>query len=175
MPSTHAMTPAAGANDTGAAAPDPLDDGRLTTMGLLVETYAGLMAQMEPEMERAALGRSEFDVLLRLARSPDAQLRMTDLAAQVAMSTSGLTRLVDRLVRDGLVERAACPTDRRGSFATLTVEGRKKIEAAIEPHLALIDQWLIEPLEPEELAAFAGALRKLRDRVRPGSVAGAHA
>ena len=148
------------------------DDERLTLMGLLAEAHAGLMAVLEPDIERHRLNISEFEVLLRLARSPEHQLRMTDLAAQVGMSTSGLTRLVDRLVRSGLVERVACPTDRRGSFAALTEAGTTRIEAAIDPHVALIDTWLVSSLTPEELAGFEAALRKIRDRVRPQSVAG---
>lgn len=148
------------------------DDDRLTAMGLLIETHAGLMAVMEPDIETHGLGRSEFDVLLRLIRSPDGQLRMTDLATQAAMSTSGLTRLVDRLVRNGLVERTACPTDRRGSFATITAAGRTRIEAAIGSHLELIDSWFTGQLDHDELEALTTTLRKLRDHVRPGSVAG---
>lgn len=150
-----------------------LRDERLTTMGLLVETYAGLMTILLPDIETHGLGLSEFDVLLRLARSPDERLRMTDLASQAGMSASGLTRLVDRLVRDGLVDRAPCPTDRRGSFAVLTEAGRRRIDAAIGPHLDQLEKWLTGPLEPDELAQFTRTLRKLRDRVRPGSVAGA--
>ncbi len=149
------------------------DDDRLTAMGLLVETYTGLTAILDPQIAAAGLARTEFEVLMRLARSPHQRLRMTDLASQVAMSTSGLTRLIDRLVRQGLVERAACPTDRRGAFAALTPAGRGRIEEAVRPHLELIETWLTGPLDPGELEQFTATLRKLRDRVRPGSVAGA--
>jgi MarR family 2-MHQ and catechol resistance regulon transcriptional repressor len=141
-------------------------------MGLLAEAHAGLMALIEPDIERHHLNLSEFEVLLRLGRSPEQRLRMTDLAAQVGMSTSGLTRLIDRLVRADLVERAACPTDRRGSFAALTPAGRQRIEAAIGPHVELIDTWLVGSLDADELTGFTTSLRKIRDRVRPQSVAG---
>ncbi len=150
------------------------DDDRLTLMGLLAEAHAGLMGILGPDIERFGLTESEFEVLVRLARSPEHRLRMNDLAAQVGMSTSGLTRLVDRLLNDGFVERLACPTDRRGSFAILTKTGKRRIESAIETHLELIDTWMMSPLDARDRAGLERALRKIRDRVRPGSLAGAN-
>src|SRR6516162_4910371 len=96
---------------------DPIHDERLTTAGLFFETHSGLVAALEREFAHDVPGVSihDFEVLLRLARSPGQRLRMSDLAAQVAMSPSGLTRAVDRLETTGLVERASCPSDRRGS------------------------------------------------------------
>ena len=72
-----------------------------------------------------------FEVLIRLARSPEHRLRMTDLAAQTILSPSGLTRAVDRLVEAGLVEREACPTDRRSTYAVLTPEGERRVLKAL--------------------------------------------
>lgn len=148
------------------------EDERLTLMGLMAEAHNGLITHLQPDIERFDLNVSEFETLMRLVRTPGHQLRMTDLAAQVGMSTSGLTRLVDRLVNAGLIERTACPADRRGSYATLTPAGDKKISAALEPHLELLDRWLLAPLDDRDVAALSTALRKVRDHVRPESVAG---
>lgn len=148
------------------------DDRRLTAVGLLLETSDGLLAKLGPDLEERGLTTSEFGVLLRLARSPGERLRMTDLAAQVGLSTSGLTRLVDRLERDDLVKRESCPSDRRGAFAVLTDEGRARMQEAIAPHLTLIDEWFTGLLGRKELDALCDSLRKVRDRVRPAATAG---
>jgi MarR family 2-MHQ and catechol resistance regulon transcriptional repressor len=157
--------------------PDPaaFEDPRLTTMGLLIETHAGLLRMMGPQLAHHGLTIAEFEVLLRLSRTPGGRLRMTDLAAQVGLSTSGLTRLVDRLERDGLAEREACPTDRRGAFTVVTPAGRTRAQAALAGHVELIDRWFTGLLEAEELRILQGALRKARDAVHPGATAGATA
>ena len=99
------------------------DDPRITAVGLLYEAHAGLSARFAAQFEEHGLSPVEFEVLTRLARSPNNQLRMTDLAAQTSLSTSGVTRVVDRMERDGLIRRRACPTDRRSSFAVVTAAG----------------------------------------------------
>jgi MarR family transcriptional regulator, 2-MHQ and catechol-resistance regulon repressor len=143
-------------------------DDRLTTIGLLFETQEGLASALAPRVEaEAGVAPPLFGILLRLARSPGHALRMSDLAAQVSLSPSGLTRAVDRLVRAGLVERASCPTDRRGSLAVLTDEGQRRVDAALPGHVADIDRLLTGVLAPDELATFTATLRKLRDHVRP--------
>jgi len=149
------------------------DDPRLTAMGLLAETYKGLMAALEPQISAHGLGETEFEVLLRLVRSDRQRLRMSDLAAQTGLSTSGITRVIDRLERDGLVCRETCTTDRRGYWAALTSAGETRISGVLDEHLALIEQYFTGRLTPEQLQALTGGLRAVRDVVRPGAVAGA--
>ena len=149
--------------------PTPLDDERLTTVGLFFETHAGLSALLERTMtEGWHLPGQWFEVLIRLGRS-GGQLRMSDLAAQVTLSPSGLTRAVDRLEQAGLVSRASCPSDRRGAFAVLTDRGREVLEQALPRHLADIQEHFTGVLSPDELSAFTGALRKLRDHLKPSA------
>ena len=90
---------------------------------------------------------------MRLARSPGHRLRMTDLAAQTSLSTSGVTRVVDRMERDGLVRREACPSDRRSSYAVITDAGLTRLEEVLPGHLELIEQWFIGRLLAEQLTA----------------------
>ncbi len=140
----------------------------LTTVGLLVEAQAGLAAATNRELAEA--GRvcgQPFEILLRLVRTPDHRLRMSDLAAQTTLTASGLTRAVDRLERDGLVRRASCPEDRRVSYAELTPAGEAEIRAALEVHLAQLEE-LFAPYDEAQLAALEAALRDLRDLVNPG-------
>ena len=150
-------------------------DPRLTAMGLLAETHAGLQAKFAPVLSAAGLAMTDFDVLLRLARSAGQRLRMTDLATQTALSTSGITRVVDRLEQRGLVVRESCASDRRGAFAVLTPAGRDVIGGVLAQHVSDIDRWFTGLLAPGQLDALLSALRVVRDQVRPGATAGAAA
>ena len=148
------------------------DDSRLTAMGLLAETFAGMQAKILPTLTAAGLSATDFDVLLRLARSPRERLRMTDLATQTALSTSGVTRVVDRLENRGLVRRESCASDRRGAYAALTGPGRDLLAGVVRAHVRDIDRWFTGLLEAGQLDALLGTLRVLRDQVRPGATAG---
>ncbi|MFI7615451.1 MarR family winged helix-turn-helix transcriptional regulator [Nonomuraea terrae] len=150
-----------------------LDDPRLTAIGLLVEVHAGLMDRFQPVLNDAGLSEIDFECLIRLARSSGHQLRMSDLAAQTGLSTSGVTRVVDRLERDNLVVREACSTDRRASYATLTPTGLERLETVLPQHLEDIDDCFTGQLEGPELERFLASLRKIRAVVRPCATAGA--
>jgi MarR family 2-MHQ and catechol resistance regulon transcriptional repressor len=133
------------------------DDERLTTVGLLFESAAGLrrVFQRRFESERA-LSNQSFD---------GSELRMSELAAQTSLTPSGLTRSVDRLVEQDLVVRRVCPEDRRGAFAVLTPAGQALMDRAIPDHLAHIDELLSNLYTAEEEETLAVLLRKLRDHL----------
>jgi MarR family transcriptional regulator, 2-MHQ and catechol-resistance regulon repressor len=151
-------------------AESPFDDPLLTTMGLFAETHAGLAHQHERRLEaECGLSLQWFEVLLRLARSPEQRLRMSALAAQTTLSTSGLTRAVDRLEAAGLVRRETCPSDRRGYFAALTDAGAERIDAAVRLHLDELHRSVGGALDAEQLATLTGLLRLLRDHVNPAA------
>jgi DNA-binding MarR family transcriptional regulator len=99
----------------------------------MVACHAAICVALERELgERHALGVSDFEVLDRLAESPDGKCRAQDLADSVHLSQSALSRLVDRLLKNNLVERCACDDDRRGIYVVLTAEGlRRQAEAAV--------------------------------------------
>ena len=158
MTTTHSAPP--GVSVDG----EPMD--RLTTVGLVLESATGLRRHFDgrPLAGRPMAGLS-FDVLIRLARSPSLRLRMSELAAQTTLSPSGLTRAVDRLERDGLVERQACPDDRRGAFAVLTPAGRALMDAAVPEHLDHVGDLLDGLFTPDEEAHLTALLRRLRDRL----------
>ena len=149
------------------------DDPRITAVGLLFEAQSALTARFAVQFAEHGLSQVEFEVLIRLARSPDQRLRMTDLAAQTALSTSGVTRVVDRLERDGLVARHACETDRRISYAQLTKAGLARLEETLPGHLKLIEQWFTGQFCAEKLDELLAALRTVRDALRPEATAGA--
>ncbi|MET9342761.1 MarR family transcriptional regulator [Nonomuraea sp. NPDC003804] len=151
----------------------PFDDPRLTAFGLLAEVHAGLVARMTPALTAAGLSDVDFGTLIRLARSPQQSLRMGDLAAQTGLSTSGVTRVVDRLERDGLVVRQACATDRRASYAALTEKGEQRLQEILPQHLADIEESFTGVLDEERLDQFLATLRIIRDVVHPCATAGA--
>jgi DNA-binding MarR family transcriptional regulator len=150
---------------------DLVEHPHLTTIGLLVEAEAGMHATLERQLDAHGLSVQWFEVLIRLTRTPGHRLRMSDLAAQTTLSASGLTRAVDRLEAAGLVERRACPSDRRGSFAVLTAEGERRILGALPGHVAELERVFDALYDDEELATLTGLLRKLRDAANPDAAA----
>lgn len=150
-----------------------LADPRITAIGLLIETVGGLNAKLTSQYGEHKLAPAEFEVLVRIARTPGRALRMTDLAAQTLLTTSGITRVVDRLERDRLVERRACPTDRRGSLAAVTEAGLARLDEVLPGHLELVEKWFTSQLGAAQLASLLDNLRVIRDAVRPEATAGA--
>ena len=141
------------------------DDPRITAFGLLLEAHDAVLGAVAADLARTShLPAPEFEVLLRLSRSPGQRLRLTELANQVRLSTSGLSRLVDRVEGAALVRREACPTDRRGAYAVLTEEGEAALAAALPSHLESLERNVVAPLGPEDLATLQGLLRRLRDK-----------
>ncbi len=163
-----------GENGFRAEEPDsPYGDARITAMGLLGEVWGGLQQRFAVQLAEHHLAPPEFEVLLRLARTPGHALRMSDLAAQTLLTTSGITRVVDRLERDRLVERRACPTDRRGLFASVTEAGLARLDAVVPGHLDMIDHWVTRHVDDDQWESMLTALRIIRDAVRPDASAGA--
>jgi DNA-binding MarR family transcriptional regulator len=114
---------------------DPIDDRLITTFGRLVEASSQLERRLGPAMQaETGLQHTWFEVLIRLARSDGGQLTMSALANEVALTTGGITRLIDRIEAAGYVERRPCPTDRRVAYAGITDAGRKVLDQAATAH-----------------------------------------
>lgn len=151
------------------ACPSVVDDERITLMGLLVESHARLTRVLGDELEATCgLPLTWYDVMIRLGRSPEGHLTMSRLAGEVSLTSGGITRLVDRMVAAGYLERSGCPTDRRSVFVALTPEGSRKLEEATVRHLEGLDRHLLGPLDETDRVSLAAALRKLRGEA-PGS------
>lgn len=145
------------------------DDQRITAFGMLLEAYAAVVGNVSRDLDITSdLALSSFGILLRLARSPGGRLRMTELAVQAALSTSGLTRLVDRLEEADLIRRKACSSDRRSSLAVLTDQGTEVLAKALPAHLESLDRNLAVPLGPDGLGQLITTLEGLRDHARHG-------
>lgn len=152
---------------------EEFEDERLTAMGLFIEVHGGLTAELDLVHSRPGLSGTDFDTLIRLARSPHDRLPMSALAAQTALSTSGITRIVDRLERKSLVRREACPGDRRSLLAVLTNAGRELLIAHVPAVTDAIERQFTGVLTAEQLAALLDSLRTIRRHVRPDAAAGA--
>lgn len=112
-----------------------LDDPLITTFGRLLEASSGLERRLARTIEAEAdLPITWFEVLLRVARSDGGRLMMSELSQQLALTTGGVTRLVDRIVEAGYLERLPADHDRRVVFASVTAEGRHVVEQAAKVH-----------------------------------------
>jgi len=116
-----------------------------------LRTHGVLVARLDREL-RAEHGMplAAYDVLVQLHAAAGRRLRMRELADAVLLSRSGLTRLVDRLVEQGLVAREPCPDDARGSFAVLTRSGARALREARPTHLAGVRRLFLAPLSGEQ-------------------------
>lgn len=116
--------------------------------------------RLSAELAEHGVDFSDYEVLALLSEAPDRQLRMFELASVVVSAPSRLTYRIDQLVRRGLVERIACDTDRRGSFAHLTDDGLALVFAAAPIHVAGVRRYLFDLLAPGELAAMTAVLMR---------------
>jgi len=117
-----------------------------------------LEADLQAEHE---LPLASYDVLVQLSESPDRRLRMTELADRVLLSRSGLTRLADRLEREGLLSRQPCPSDARGTLAVLTDAGLERLREAWPTHLRGVEQHVLRRLTPTEVEQLGVLMGKL--------------
>jgi DNA-binding MarR family transcriptional regulator len=151
-----------------------LDQVELSTWRTFLRAHAQVTRRLEHDLlAEHDLPLASYDVLVQLSEAPGDSLRMTQLAERVLISRSGLTRLVDRLVRDGLVERQACPSDARGTLAALTPAGRTKLAAAWPTHLRGVVDTVIGRLSSEEMVILGALLSRLIDPDAADGVAAA--
>lgn len=120
------------------------------------QLQADLLAQHD-----LALG--SYDVLSQLSEAPEGRLRMNDLADRVLMSRSGLTRLVDRLQQEDLVDRESCASDARGLFAVITPAGRDRVRAATPTQQRGVKDYVLKRIDRDELRQLGMLLGKLTE------------
>ena len=142
--------------------PDP--DPRFVAWRLMLESHAAVTELLNKELEaECSIPLGWYDVLLQLHESESGCLRMLDLARAVLLSKSGLTRLVDRMQTEGLVERRSAISDRRSFEVRMTPEGERVFRAAAKVHLRGIDEHWTSHLSDDDGRALELALRQVRD------------
>ena len=132
-----------------------LDDQQMQAWHGFLRTHSALVRELDVEMQAEhGLSLTQYEVLLLLSTSDGGAARMSDLADGALLSLSGLSRLVDRLVAMGLVERMQCPNDRRSSLARLTPAGRRRFREAQPTHLHGVHRLFIDRLPADALPAL---------------------
>jgi DNA-binding MarR family transcriptional regulator len=135
----------------------------LAAWATLVHTHASVVEAVEERlMAEADLPLPWHEVLVRVSRAGEELMRMQELARSVLLSKSGLTRLADRMEQAGLIQRRACPSDRRGVFIGITDRGREALDRAGPVFLAAVREHLTDRLSPEELDNLVALLERVR-------------
>jgi DNA-binding MarR family transcriptional regulator len=135
---------------------EPLTGGELRAWRGLLRAHSCLAKRLDAELEQAhQLPLSSYEVLHHVNDASGGRMRMCDLAEQAQLSRSGLTRLVDRLEREELLERCSCEHDARGSYACLTQAGRERLGEARGTHLAVVREHFFSRFSESELVVLA--------------------
>ncbi len=140
-----------------------LTDSELRLWRHYLECYREIVGQLDLDLsENAGLSLAEYEVLVHLSESTDGRSRMSQLADAMLISRSGLTRRVDRMVRDGLVVKEVCLEDRRGTFATLTPDGWDLLKRVAPMHVAAVRSRFVGRLKQGQQEALMDALIALK-------------
>jgi DNA-binding MarR family transcriptional regulator len=134
-------------------------------LGSLVVAHSNLTRELSAQLVADhGLTLNEFEVLLLLSRADEMRMRRTDLAQEVRLSPSGITRMLNRLEENDLVEKGYCDSDARITYAVLTEAGTAKLRDCVPDHMAAIDSQIGSRLSGKEIET----LRELLGRFFEG-------
>jgi len=137
-------------------------DDRVASIGVLFSTAARLERALGKSLEsECGMSHVWFEVLLRLDQAPLSTMTPTQLTEAMVLTSGGVTRLIDRMSEEGLVDRRASATDRRSTRVSLTALGRRRLVAAAEVHAQNVQTMFTDPLGPHRLTALLDALASL--------------
>ncbi len=143
-------------------APISSQDPRLRAWAAFLRAHARIVRTLERELsDEQDMALTDYDVLVQLAGADPHRLRMSELADRLLLSRSGVTRLVDRLAAEGLVERVTCDDDRRGQWAQLTDAGYRRLRRASPTHLRGVAEHFLDRLSDEEIDRLERILDRL--------------
>ena len=148
-------------------------DAQLAPWRAFLRAHARVERRLDEDLRsRHGLSLQEYETLLHLAESPERRLRMGRLADSLLLSKSGVTRLIDRLVDDGLVERTSCTSDARGAEATLTALGLSRLRAAAPTHLEGIREYFVSVIDAADLVVVERAMDAVSEGLCHGAAHG---
>jgi DNA-binding MarR family transcriptional regulator len=151
---------------------EKLDERRLTAWRALLASHAALVGRLGEELQdEKGLPLPWYEVLLWLGQAPEGRMRMGELAGSLLLTPSGVTRLIDRMEADGLVQRQQCPSDRRGWNAVITPSGRARLRSAAPVHLRGVERHFGRHLTDEEADLIADVLGRVLNDVCPDAAA----
>ncbi|HET7495911.1 MAG TPA: MarR family transcriptional regulator [Candidatus Limnocylindrales bacterium] len=146
-------------------------DPRLAPWRAFLDAHARVTRRLDEELRAEHdLSLAEYEALLTIAQTEERRIRMRQLADRVILSKSGVTRLIDRLVLDGLVERHACLSDARGAEAVLTSAGLDRLRRASRTHLRGISEHFLDVVDPVELPTIERTMHAVAERACPGGI-----
>ena len=139
-----------------------LEGAELEAWRNYLQSHASIVRELDADLtSEHGLTTRDYEVMLYLFQAPDRQLAMSVLAQSTMLTRSGITRLVDGLVDGGMIERVACPSDARVSYARLTDAGYEKMRAAGASHIASIRRLFLEHFSVAEIDVLASLLSRL--------------
>jgi DNA-binding MarR family transcriptional regulator len=145
-------------------------DPRLAPWRAFLLAHARIVRRLDEELRAEHdLSLAEYEALLTIAQAPERRIRMGQLADEVLLSKSGVTRLIDRLVGDGLVERSACLADARGAEAVLTETGLARLRTASRTHLRGIDEHFLSAVDAYDLEATERTMTAVARQAGPAT------
>jgi DNA-binding MarR family transcriptional regulator len=141
---------------------EPLTELELGAWRGMLAAHAAVTRRLDAELRgRHGIPLSTYEALMLLGTSPAGRLRVSELSRGALLSISGMSRMIDRLERDGLVRREACEEDGRGAEVALSAAGRELLAAARATHLRGVREWFLQRLDDDQLAALGDVWRTL--------------
>jgi DNA-binding MarR family transcriptional regulator len=133
-------------------------------LGALIGATQAVTREVSAELvEEHGLTLNEYEVLLLLSHAPEDRMKRVDVATQVRLTPSGVTRMLDRLEKVGLVEKGKCESDARITYAVLTDAGMAKLRDYSRDHYVAVERVLAGRLDPRELDSLLELLRRFTD------------
>jgi DNA-binding MarR family transcriptional regulator len=144
-----------------------LNETEMTAWRAYIVGSALLEHRLNRELQFShGLSIADYEIMVRLSETEGHELRMSELASEIAHSKSRISHQIRRLEKEGLVYRRECPQDGRGVLAVLTEQGAAKLRAAAPTHVAGVREHMIDLLEPEEQETLARVFTRVTDRLR---------
>ncbi len=148
---------------------DADDEAVIEAWGFVVEAYSAVNERAAARLdERFDLPAPWFEVLLRLVRSSEGRMPMTQLAREVSFSSSGFTKLADHLQAAGLVERTPCAVDRRVTWLTITPAGRDRVVPAMADQAEFLRSEVVAAVGSAAFERLSATMHRLRDALGAG-------
>jgi DNA-binding MarR family transcriptional regulator len=152
----------AGAGAARGTGGTPLTGLELGAWRGMLAAHAALTRRLDADLRaRHGIALSTYEALMLLGTSATGRMRVSELSRGALLSISGMSRMIDRLERDGLVRREACEEDGRGAEVALTDAGRELMTAARASHLSAVREGFLDHFDDDELATLADAWRRV--------------
>ncbi|MDX3452450.1 MarR family transcriptional regulator [Streptomyces sp. ME02-8801-2C] len=152
-------------DETARAANSPL----IHDFGLLIKAATLLEQRIDSVLRReCGISHTMFEVLIRLCRQPDEEVSQRVLADDLTLTSSGITRLIDRMEEAALVRRVPSPEDRRSVLVEATEHGRAVFLRAVQAHGQVVERHFVAPLDPADYGRLTGSLGEINRSLREG-------